>query len=404
MTDENPGVPVDEYMAGLVQNPELPPGTELTPIEQIVQNNELMTGAGTNLDPSGANIDQQAGVTAPTIEQTQGQATVTDPNQALGQVNPADGTYTAATGNNVAQGDAAQGTVNPLSTVQGQLNQLYSQTENGQTPLWAKGAVNRAEDILAARGLGASSIGAQAITAAIQGSALNIAAQDASTYFGMDMKNLDNRQQMAMENLKNRQQGLLSDQAATNAAAQFNAASTSQTQQFMASLVANINNQNADRTQAISIFNATQANSIATANAQAGFQAQVFNQQQIQAINQFNANLQHQRETFNSQNQFAIEQSNVLWRRSVNTANNAAVNAANQFNVQAKYNLSSTALNNIWQQFRDEASWMFSASENQKNREFNSAMQANNRSFQSEGQSNSWMQALGGFASGLFKV
>lgn len=395
------GQPVDQVMAGQVNNPALPPGTELTPIPQEVQSNELMNGKTSTLDPTGANVPQGTNVTAPEIKQTQGQSSQTNPNDALNQINPNDATYTAATGNNAAQGTAAQGQVNPLSTVQGQLAALYASIDGSNPPPWAKAAIASAESMLASRGLGASSIGAMAITSAVQASALNIAAQDASTYFQMDMKNLDNSQQMAMQNLMNRQQGLLSDQSATNAARQFNAASSSQLQQFMSSLVANINNQNADRSQAMSQFNAGQANAISSANAQYNFNAQTFNAQQQTAINQFNANLQNQREQFNGQNAFAVEQSNVLWRRSVNTANNAAVNAANQFNVQNRFGISSTALNNIWQQFRDEASWIFTASENQKNRDFNAAQQANNRSFASNGEANPWASAVGGFAGQL---
>lgn len=394
-------VPITSYTANQVQNPTLPAGTNLVPITQQVQQNELQTAPP---PVQAQTVATPPTVTTPTVQTQQGQAQTVDPNQAASLVNPNAGTYQATTiGNNAAQGTAAQGQVNEQATVQGQLKKLYSEAQVGMVPDWAKGAVELAENVLAARGLGASSLGANAIAAAVQQSALPIAAQDAQTYFQMDMQNLSNSQQMAMANLQNKQQALLSDQSAMNASAQFNASSTAQTQQFMASLVASIQTQNADRITSMSQFNAGEANKASQFSAQLETNVQEFNSQQKSAIDTFNAQLAFQRDTFNAQMQFAIDQSNVLWRRSVNTANTAAVNAANQTNVQNMYNLSQTAMNNIWQQFRDEASWTFTASENDKTRAYNTAMAANNRQFASDQQGNGFAQAAGAFAAGLFR-
>lgn len=396
------GIPVNQYMANQVTNPTLTGATEFTPVLQQVQNNELLTGQNSTLDPLGTVTPQTSAVIPPQLTSAQGAASTVNPNTATQNLNPQGSQYSAAQiGANVPQGTAEQGQVNPLATIKGQLDQLYSEIEVGQIPTWARGSVNATNEYLAVRNMAGSTIGSTAIFGAIQNSALNIAAPDAATYFQMDLTNLANRQQMGLENLKNRQQALLSDQAAVNAAQQFNAANEQQMQQFMSTMVANINNQNADRTQAMSIFNAGERNKINSANAQYLYESQTFNAQQTRAINEFNANLRNQREQFNAQNAFAIEQSNVLWRRSVNTANTAAVNAANQANVQNRFNISQTALNNIWQQFRDEASWVFTASENEKNRQFNAAMAANNRTFISDNQPNTFAQAAGAFAGAL---
>ena len=72
---------------------------------------------------------------------------------------------------------------------------------------------------------------------------------------------------------------------------------------------------------------------------------------------QFNANLENQREQFNTKNSILIDQSNVVWRRQINTQNTALQNAANQMNVMNRFNMSQTALNNMWQQFRDNEFW-----------------------------------------------
>ena len=86
-----------------------------------------------------------------------------------------------------------------------------------------------------------------------------------------------------------------------------------------------------------------------------------------------------QRQKFNVENQRVIDQSNVTWRRQINTANTAATNAANQTNAQNLLNLSNFALSSMWQQWRDEASWVNTASENNKNRQHNIAMAALDR-------------------------
>ena len=179
-----------------------------------------------------------------------------------------------------------------------------------------------------------------------------MAVNNANNFFGMDMANLTNEQQSRIINQQQQQQVLLSDQASLNAASQFNATSQNQTTQFFAGLGADINKFNATATNASNQFNAGQAN----------------------AMGQFNANVQNSREQFNANNKQVIAQSNAKWRRDINTANTAAQNAANQVNAANYFNLSSTALNNIWQQFRDEADYAYTASENAADRAFNYAM------------------------------
>ena len=71
-----------------------------------------------------------------------------------------------------------------------------------------------------------------------------------------------------------------------------------------------------------------------------------------------------------------IDQSNVTWRRQVNTANTASINAANQTDAQNLLNISNFALSALWQQWRDEASWVNTASENARDRAHNVAMAA----------------------------
>ena len=174
----------------------------------------------------------------------------------------------------------------------------------------------------------------------------------AQNFMQMSMANLTNAQQAEVINQQARMQGMLSDQASLNAAEQFNATSQNQVNQFYDTLSTNISQFNSSQSNAKEQFNAGQAN----------------------ALQQFRATMQNQREQFNVKNSVEIAQSNAAWRRNVNTANTAAVNAANQINATNYLSISNTALNNIWQQYRDEADYAYSSAENAKDRTFNYAM------------------------------
>ena len=101
---------------------------------------------------------------------------------------------------------AAQGDVDSLATVEGQLGKLMKQFDDG-TPAWAAGAIRAANAAMSARGLGTSSMAGAAILQAAMESALPIAQQDAKTFADMGLRNLDNRQQVALSNAA-AQQGL----------------------------------------------------------------------------------------------------------------------------------------------------------------------------------------------------
>ena len=124
------------------------------------------------------------------------------------------------------------------------------------------------------------------------------------------------------------------------------------------------------------------------------------------AINQFNAQLKDQRERFNIENQRIIDQSNVTWRRQINTANTASINAANQTDAQNLLQISNFALSSLWQQWRDEASWTNEASQNNLQRLHAMAVAALERQtafdLQDQASTDGLFQLLGKFAAGVF--
>ena len=419
-------------------NPKLATGTAITPQVQNVNQNELLATPGL----------PTAMPTATAPAATAGTATATTPAVAQTITTPAQQTaanYMATTvGTAAPMATAAQGTVTqPMvaqqgqitsdATVQGQLATLQQQVTDSvnqgkELPAWALGAQKLVESNMAKRGLGASSMYAEALAQGVMQSATPIAAADAATYkemifqnlnnrqqaavsnaqayLQMDMTNLSNRQQTALQNQQVRQAQLFSDQAAANAAAQFNATSQNQVDQFYKNLSTTVSTSNAQRADAMNQFAVSEANKLEAQNANNATAVAQQNAQTEAAVSQFNSQLEDQRERFNVQNQQVIDQSNAQWRRNINTANTAAANAANQTNAQNLLNMSNFAMSSLWQQWRDEASWTNEASQNNLQRLHAMAVAALERQtafdLQDQASTDGLFQLLGKFAAGVF--
>ena len=411
-------------------NPLLPQGTAIAPIAQNVQTNELLGTQGVATTVPVATVPTatatQATATTPVVSQQ-----VVDPaTQAAVGTAP---TMTAAQGTVTAPVTAQQGAIVSDATVQGQLAGLQQQVTDAvdqgkNLPAWALGAQKLVEANMAKRGLGASSMYAEAMAQGIMQSAVPIAAQDAATYkdmifqnlnnrqqsavlnaqsyLQMDMANLSNNQQANLQNLQSRQAQLFSDQAANNAASQFNATSTNQVDQFYKNLTSNVSTANAQRADAMNQFSTSESNKVSAQNANNATAVSQANAQTEASINQFNSQLTDQREKFNVQNQQVIDQSNANWRRQLNTANTAAANAANQTNAQNLLGISNFAMSSLWQQWRDEASWTMEAAQNSVDRAHNMAVAALERQtafdLNDEQSRQNLFKLLGKFVAGLY--
>tara|TARA_A100001515_G_scaffold62674_1_gene49484 strand:- start:9736 stop:11088 length:1353 start_codon:yes stop_codon:yes gene_type:complete len=281
---------------------------------------------------------------------------------------------------------AATQELDQRATVQYQLGELLSSIETGAPmPAWAAPAVRKVAGVMQARGLGASSMAAAAMTQAVMESGIVIATQDANKYATIQLQNLNNQQKTALQNaaivagmdkanlsarlqgavtnaqtllatetknLEARQQantlsynaltqGIFKDAAEENARQQFNAKNELQVEEFFAELTAQVETANNNRVAAMEQFNAGEVN----------------------ATQQFNASMADAREKFNVNMQYAVDQSNTQWRRQINTANTAVQNESNRIDVQNVYNASQNALNNLWQRYRDNAAWNFQKTE-----------------------------------------
>ena len=396
--------------------------TEVTPVTQQVQQPELLDTAGKTLSQTDAPT-----ATAQTIDPSDIQKTAkVQPTPDLGQVTTPvasalptiqDQNFTGASSDLSASDlidldDISQATLSPEATivaaqdeldekgtVKYQLESLLSGIGEGEEiPAWASPAVRKVSAIMQQRGLGASSMASAAITQAIMESGITIAARDAGTFAALQLKNLDNRQQAALQNavqvatmdrqnadartkgaISNAQallsidlkeldaqqqsnaikfnaisQSALTEAAAENARQQFNAKNQAQVEEYFSELGVQIDTANINRDIAIRQNNINQQN----------------------AFEQFNASLQDQREKFNANMRNIIDQSNTKWRREINTANTAVQNETNRINTQLLYNVSATALNDLWQQYRDNATFNFTASESELQRRHEQVIQS----------------------------
>ena len=396
----------------LISSPSLPTGTTISPQLQNVATNELMatsgltgtTAAAVPTAPTAPTIAAPGTITGTSVTAPTAQTAATITPSTVTSLTP---TMTAATGTVTQPMTGVTGTITSDATVKGQLTGLQQEVETAlqsgnPLPVWARGAAKATNAALANRGLSASSMAAEALAEGIMNAAIPIAKADADTYKQMifqnlsnnqqaaitnaqaylklDLANLSNQQQANLQNINTRQNFILSDQAAANAAFQFNATSQNQVNQFYDKLSTTVADQNAARIDAMKKFAEAERAKVNALNAQNTIAVNEANAKREDTINRFNAQLENQRQQFNVQNQREIDQSNVVWRRSINTANTAAVNAANQVNAQNLLNLSNFGLSALWQQWRDEASWVNTSSENSENRNHNLAMAALERS------------------------
>jgi len=159
-----------------------------------------------------------------------------------------------------------KGEVSPQSTVSFQLEKLMDSFNDG-TPAWAAGALRKVNEVMNARGLGASSMAGAAMIQAAMESAIPIAQADASIFQAMDMENVRNKQAVALanaaaaqrfelENLTNRQSTAVQN-SMNNANLQLtNLSNTQEAVLAQAQLRAGLRNQNLSVSQNVALANA----------------------------------------------------------------------------------------------------------------------------------------------------
>ena len=263
------------------------------------------------------------------------------------------------------QVQAAETTPSKEATVQGQLETLTADFDSTNPPPWAAGALRAVQTEMAKRGLGASSMSAQAMVQASLESALPIAMADAKTIASFESQNLSNRQQRAM---------LAAQQRASFMGIEFDQAFQSRV--MNSAKIADIANMNFNADQQIALENSRMANTMNLNNlsnrqalvmAEAGALANIdmanlSNRQQSAVMN---AQSFLQRDMANLSNKQQTELFKGQQRIQSLFNDQSAENAARQFNATSQ-----NQVDQFFAQLRTQTS-QFNAAQENAHRQFN---------------------------------
>ena len=211
------------------------------------------------------------------------------------------------------------------ASIQGELANLMQQFEGGETPAWAAGSMRNATAMLAARGLGASSMAGQAVIQAAMEAALPIAQIDTA-----------NKQQVALFKAEQRAKFLQMDFDQAFQAKVMNAAKVSE-----------IANMNFTAEQQIALENSRAANTMQLQNLSNSQALVMAEAAALSQIDTQNLNNRQQANVQNAQNFLQVDMTNLansqqtaLFKQQslVNSllTDQAAANAALQFNASSE--------------------------------------------------------------------
>ena len=236
--------------------------------------------------------------------------------------------------NQVAQATASQQTT-PTTTVQKQLENLQGLFADGKVPDFAKGVVTTIENTLAARGLGASSIAGQAITAGLMDKLIPIATADAQLQQQLDLANLTNSQQSAVVNAQLR--ATMQGQELTN---------EQQERVLNSARIAETNNMNLTNQQTVALENAKLSQNMNLTNLNNSQQAAVQNAATYATMDARNLDSRVQASVNNAKSFLNVDLANLSNKQQAQTLNQqyrvqqlfsqeAAENATRQFNARS---------------------------------------------------------------------
>ena len=263
--------------------------------------------------------------------------------------------------------------------VSNQLDSLLKGMESGEIPTWASPAVAAVEQMLAQRGLSASTVGRDNLFNAIIQSAVPIAQsnaqaiqqsvaqsreiesreeifnaqarqqtalQNASNVFQMDMAQFSADQQTALSNSKFLQTVSLTEASNRQQTAIQNAAITAQMNLADADFYQKAQIQNAQAFLGMDMANLSNSQQATILSAQINQQSMLSNQSAINAARQFNATSENQTQQFMAGLSQQIELTNTAAANSISQFNAQQANAAaaTEFQVEADLNKAKAAM------------------------------------------------------------
>lgn len=175
------------------------------------------------------------------------------------------------------------------------------------------------------------------------------AIQNSQSFLQMDLANLSNDQQARVINTQDRVQSILEDAKAVNTARMFTADAANQKDMFYDNL-----------NSSISQFNAAQTNNMAQ-----------FNTGEINSMKQFNGSMESNRQQFYQSMQYQIDTANAKWRQDVTLNNSNQKFQAAALDVKDSVDLTTEALNQLWDRGDAMLDYVFKASEGDADRRSN---------------------------------
>ena len=296
------------------------------------------------------------------------------------------------------------------ASVKDEISTLLGEFDDGKTPAWAAQGMRKANQILAARGLSASSMAGQAVIQAMMESALPIAQIDASNKQEMAMLKARERAKFMQQDFDQAFQAKVKNAATISEIANLNFTAEQQVNLENSRMAQTVALKELDNDQALVMANAAQIASLETqglsnqqqaqvenaknflqadmANLDAAQQTELFTaQKNVDALFtdaaaensrlQFNATSENQVNEFNSSLKSQVKQFNAAQTNAMAQFNAGEANAMEKFNETIKnqrdqFNASnSLVIAQANAQWRQSVSTTNTATENQANFEYN---------------------------------
>jgi hypothetical protein len=175
---------------------------------------------------------------------------------------------------------------------------------------------------------------------------MTAAVTNAKNFMTYDLTNLDNEQQMTVLKYQGKQQSILEDAKQKNVARQFGAEATNRNNEFYDQLGANIDQ-----------FNVAARNNMTQ-----------FNTGEVNSMEKFNLEIENMREQFYMNFQKDIDESTAKWRQTVSLTNNQVLNEAAATDVKNVVNMTTEAMNRMWDRTDSLLDYAWKEGENEKDR------------------------------------
>jgi len=255
------------------------------------------------------------------------------------------------------------------ASVQDELSTLMAQFDDGQTPAWAAGSMRKANQMLAARGLGASSLAGQAVIQAAMEAALPIAQIDASNKQQVALANAEQRAKFLQIEFDQAFQTKVMNAAKVSEIANMNFTAQQQIALENAKMAQTVDLANLNNRQALVMAEAAQLSQLELEGLSNLQQAQVENAKNFLQIDMANLNNAQQTSLFKGQQRANALLSDVASQNAVMQFNATSANQAAQFdaNLIAQVKQFNAAQINAINQFN--------ANEENANEKFNAEIQ-----------------------------